>query len=188
MRTVIAITGASGSNFALNFIEKCPSEKYLVVSKWGKRVIFEELGVKYEEIKSMVDNTFPDNDLASPFASGSNHFDSLVILPCSISTLNKIASGISDTLITRMAQIALKERRRLIIAVRETPLDSITLENALKLSNAGAIIAPVCPGLYMEESSISDLANTFSKKILSLIGAEKENGWRSRDIHEPTEV
>ena len=188
MRTVIAITGASGSNFALNFIEKCQNEKYLVVSKWGKRVIFEELGVKFEEIESMVDNTFPDHDLASPFASGSNHFDSLVIIPCSVSTLNKIASGISDTLITRMAQIALKERRKLIIAVRETPLDSITLENALKLSKAGAIIAPVCPGLYMEESSISDLANTFSSKILSLIGLEKENGWRSENIHDQSEV
>ena len=87
-----------------------------------------------------------------------------------------------------MAQIALKERRKLIIAVRETPLDSITLENALKLSKAGAIIAPVCPGLYMEESSISDLANTFSSKILSLIGLEKENGWRSENIHDQSEV
>ena len=183
MRTVIAITGASGSNFAVNFIEKCPSEKYLVASKWGKRVIFEELGIKFDELKSMVNNTFTDWDLASPFASGSNHFDSLVIIPCSISTLNKIASGISDTLITRMAQIALKEKRRLIIAVRETPLDSITLENASKLSNAGAIIAPVSPGLYMNESSILDLADSFSNKILGLIGIEKGNGWRAEDIN-----
>lgn len=182
MRTVIAITGASGSNFAINFIEKCPSEKYLVASKWGKRVIFEELGIKFDEIKSMVDNTFSDWDLASPFASGSNHFDSLVIIPCSISTLNKIASGISDTLITRMAQIALKEKRRLVIALRETPLDSITLENALKLSTAGAIIAPVSPGFYMDESSISDLADSFSNKILTLIGIKRENGWRADHI------
>ena len=183
MRTIIAITGASGSKFAINFIEKCPSEKYLVVSKWGKRVIFEELGLKLEEIKSMVNNTFGDWDLASPLASGSNHFDSLVIIPCSLSTLNKIASGISDTLITRMAQIALKERRRLVVAIRETPLDSITLENALRLSNAGAIIAPISPGYYMNEASISDLANSFSDKILSLIGASKENGWRNKDLY-----
>ena len=109
MRTIIGITGASGSNFAVNFIQKCPSEKFLVATKWGKRVMMEELGLKFEEISSMVDNTFADHDLASPFASGSNYFDSLVIVPCSISTLNKIASGISDTLITRMAQVALKK-------------------------------------------------------------------------------
>ena len=101
MRTVIAITGASGSNFAVNFITKCPNEKFLVASKWGKRVVHEELGLKFEELESMVDNTYSDSDLASPFASGSNYFDSLVIVPCSVSTLNKIASGISDTLITR---------------------------------------------------------------------------------------
>ena len=79
MRTIIGITGASGSNFAVNFIQKCPSEKFLVATKWGKRVMMEELGLKFEEISSMVDNTFADHDLASPFASGSNYFDSLVI-------------------------------------------------------------------------------------------------------------
>lgn len=182
MRTVIAITGASGSNFAVNFITKCPNEKFLVASKWGKRVVHEELGLKFEELESMVDNTYSDSDLASPFASGSNYFDSLVIVPCSVSTLNKIASGISDTLITRMAQVALKERRKLVIALRETPLDSITLENALKLSKAGAIIAPVSPGLYLEETSIADLADTFSDKLLSLVGVQKENGWKNEDI------
>ena len=182
MRTVIGITGASGSNFAVDFITKCPNEKFLVASKWGKRVIFEELGLKFEELESMVDNTFSDSDLAAPFASGSNHFDSLVIVPCSVSTLNKIASGISDTLITRMAQVALKERRKLVIALRETPLDSITLENALKLTKAGAIIAPVSPGLYLEETSISDLASSFSDKLLSLIGIRKENGWKNKEI------
>ena len=184
MRTIIGITGASGSNFAVNLIEKCPSEKYLVASKWGKRVMHEELGLKFEELRSMVDNTFSDSDLASPFASGSNYFDSLIIIPCSISTLNKIASGISDSLITRMAQVALKERRKLIIALRETPLDSITLENALKLSKAGAIVAPISPGVYMGESSIKDMENTFSEKILSLIGVHPDKGWRTEKIKE----
>ena len=182
MRTIIGITGASGSNFAVNFIQKCPSEKFLVATKWGKRVMMEELGLKFEEISSMVDNTFADHDLASPFASGSNYFDSLVIVPCSISTLNKIASGISDTLITRMAQVALKERRRLIIALRETPLDAVTLENALKLTKAGAIIAPISPGLYMEESTLGDLADSFSEKLLDLVGIRSERGWRAENI------
>ena len=94
----------------------------------------------------------------------------------------KIASGISDSLITRMAQVALKERRKLIIALRETPLDAITLENALKLSRAGAIVAPISPGVYMGESSIKDMENTFSEKILSLIGVHPKKGWRTEKI------
>ena len=83
---------------------------------------------------------------------------------------------------TRMAQVALKERRKLIIALRETPLDSITLENALKLSKAGAIVAPISPGVYMGESSIKDMENTFSEKILSLIGVHPDKGWRTEKI------
>ena len=180
MRTIIGITGASGSNFAVNFIQKCPSEKFLVATKWGKRVMMEELGLKFEEISSMVDNTFADHDLASPFASGSNYFDSLVIVPCSISTLNKTCY--QSIRYTRMAQVALKERRRLIIALRETPLDAVTLENALKLTKAGAIIAPISPGLYMEESTLGDLADSFSEKLLDLVGIRSERGWRAENI------
>ena len=81
-----------------------------------------------------------------------------------------------------MAQVALKERRRLIIALRETPLDAVTLENALKLTKAGAIIAPISPGLYMEESTLGDLADSFSEKLLDLVGIRSERGWRAENI------
>ena len=98
--------------------------------------------------------------------------------------MSKRYSGKSfkDSSVMKKSKLSLKERRKLVIALRETPLDSITLENALKLSKAGAIIAPVSPGLYLEETSIADLADTFSDKLLSLVGVHKENGWKNEDI------
>ncbi|HWP91956.1 MAG TPA: UbiX family flavin prenyltransferase [Thermodesulfobacteriota bacterium] len=182
MRTIVGITGASGVVYGVDFLRKCPDDKFLVVSKWGKRVLQEELGLKVEEISPWVKKTFNDWDLAAPFSSGSNHFDSLVIIPCSVSTLGKIASGIADTLITRAAQVALKERRRLVIALRETPLSSIALENALKLSREGAIIMPISPPHYIDASTVNDLVEGFVNKVLKVIGIDDGSGWRQEDL------
>ena len=115
-------------------------------------------------------------------SSGSNHFDTLVIVPCSISTLAKIANGIADTLITRIAQVALKERRRLVIALRETPLSSIALENALKLSREGAVIMPISPPHYLNAENINDLIEGYVDKILNVIGVSTGNGWRHEEL------
>jgi 4-hydroxy-3-polyprenylbenzoate decarboxylase len=182
MRTIVGITGASGVIYGVNFLRKCPDDKFLVVSKWGKRVLHEELGLKIEELSPWSKKTFEDWDLAAPFSSGSNPFDSLVIVPCSVSTLGKIASGISDTLITRIAAIALKERRRLVIALRETPLSSIALENALKLSREGVIIMPISPPHYMEIKSVNDLVEGFVDKVLKVIGLGDGGGWRQEEL------
>lgn len=182
MRTIIGFTGASGATYGVEFLRRCPDEKYVIFSKWGKRVLHEELGLKTEEVSSWANGTFDDWDLAAPFSSGSNYFDSLVIIPCSVSTLGKIANGIADTLITRIAQVALKERRRLVIALRETPLSSIALENALKLSREGAIIMPISPPHYMNAGTINELVEGFVDKVLSLIGVETGNGWRYEEL------
>jgi 4-hydroxy-3-polyprenylbenzoate decarboxylase len=182
MRTIVGITGASGVIYGVDFLRKCPDDKFLVVSKWGKRVLHEELGLKVEEISLWAKKTFPDSDLAAPFSSGSNHFDSLVIIPCSVSTLGKIASGIADTLITRAAQVALKERRRLVIALRETPLSSIALENALKLSREGVIIMPISPPHYIDVKTVNDLVEGFVNKVLKVIGVDDGVGWRQEDL------
>lgn len=182
MRTIVGITGASGVIYGVDFLRRCPDEKFLIASKWGKRVLHEELGVKLEELSPWVKKTFDDWDLAAPFSSGSNHFDSLVIVPCSVSTLAKIANGIADTLITRVAQVALKERRRLVIAIRETPLSSIALENALKLSREGAVIMPISPPHYIRVSSVNDLVEGYVNKILSVVGAGVENGWMQEEL------
>lgn len=182
MRTIIGITGASGVAYGVDFVRRCPGNKYLIASKWGRHVLFEELGLKVDEMKPWVKGVYSDSDLASPFSSGSNHFDSLVIVPCTISTLAKVANGIADTLITRVAQVALKEKRRLVIALRETPLSSITLENALKLSREGAVIMPISPPHYLKSEKIGDLVEGYVDKLLSIVGVENENGWKSEEL------
>ncbi len=182
MRTIVALTGASGVVYGVDFLRRCPGEKFLVASKWGKRVLHEELGLKVEELNPWVKRIYSDSDLAAPFSSGSNGFDSLVVVPCTVSTLAKIANGIGDTLITRIAQVALKERKRLILALRETPLSSVSLENALKLSKEGVIIAPISPPHYLNPTSIEDLVRGYVDKLLSLIGVENRKGWRYEEL------
>ena len=103
-------------------------------------------------------------------------------MPCSISTLGKIASGIADTLITRAAQVALKERMRLVVGIRETPLSSIALENALKLSREGAVIMPISPPWYKTPDSMDDVVNGFIDKVLPFLGVEVAGGWRAQEL------
>jgi len=181
MRIIVGFTGASGVVYGVDFLRRCLGDKYLIASKWGKRVLHEELGLKTEELRPWVNEIFSDSDLGAPFSSGSNHFDTLVIVPCSISTLAKIANGIADTL-TRIAQVALKERRRLVIALRETPLSSIALENALKLSREGAVIMPISPPHYLNAQNVSDLIEGYVDKILNVIGVNTGNGWRHEEL------
>lgn len=178
----MGITGASGVAYGVDFLRRCPDDKYLVASKWGKYVLNEELGLQVDEMRPWVNEIYSDSNLASPFSSGSNHFDSLVIVPCSISTLAKIANGIADTLITRIAQVALKEKRRIVIALRETPLSSIALENALKLSREGAIIMPISPPHYLKANTVNDLVRGYGDKLLNIIGVETANGWKSEEL------
>ncbi len=182
MRTIVGFTGASGIAYGVDFLRRCPGEKYLIASKWGRRVLQEELGLKTQELRPWVNEIYSDSDLGAPFSSGSNHFDTLVIVPCSISTLAKIANGIADTLITRIAQVALKERRRLVIALRETPLSSIALENALKLSREGAVIMPISPPHYLNAENVNDLIEGYVDKILNLLGVNTGNGWRHEEL------
>lgn len=182
MRFVVGITGSSGVIYGVKFLERCPGEKFLIVSEWGRRVLEHELGLSVDALKPFVRKTFRDDDLSAPFASGSNRYDALVLLPCSISTLGKIASGIADTLVTRAAQVALKERMRLVIGIRETPLSSVALENALKLSRDGAVIMPVSPPWYRNPDSMDAVVNGFVDKVLPVIGVPVASGWRSDEI------
>lgn len=163
-------------------MRRCPDDKYLIASKWGKHVLNEELELKVDELKPWVNKIYSDSDLSSPFSSGSNHFDSLVIVPCTISTLAKIANGISDTLITRIAQVALKEKRQLVIALRETPLSSIALENALKLSREGAVIMPISSPHYLKSEKVSDLVEAYVDKLLGIVGVQNGSGWKSEEL------
>ena len=178
MRVIIGITGASGAVFGVEFLRRCPGEKFLILTKWGRYVLKEETGLTEHHLAEHVKRSFSDDDLSASFSSGSNPFDALVILPCSISTMAKIACGFGDTLLTRTAQVALKERRRLIIGLRETPLSTISLEQARTLSQAGAIIMPISPPFYHHPQTIEEMVGQFTGKVLSLLGVETALAWK----------
>ena len=181
-RYLVGMTGASGSAYGVDFLRRCPGEKYLVLSDWARQVLHSETGLKPSDLDRYVKRTFADTDLAAPFSSGSNRYDALVVIPCSVSTLAKIAAGIADTLITRAAQVALKERMRMVLCVRETPLSSIALANALTLSREGAVIMPVSPPWYGGPRSLDDLVTGFTHKVMALLGERTGPGWRADEL------
>jgi flavin prenyltransferase len=182
MRTLIGVSGASGAIFAVDLIKHCPGERFLIVSKWGAAVLEDELGLTVPDLAPLVRGIFADDDLAAPFSSGTNRCDAMVIVPCSVSTLSKIACGIADTLITRSAHVALKERTRLILALRETPLSTGALENALKLSREGAIIAPIMPPFYAKPKTVDEVVAGYTDKLLALLGGKVHPGWRAESL------
>ena len=182
MRFLVGITGASGAVYGVSFLKRCPGEKFLVVSKWGEEVIREEVGIDVNDLSPFVKKTFPDDDLAAPFSSGSNRYDALIIIPCSLSTLGKIANGITDTLITRAAQVALKERIKVVVALRETPLSTIAIENALTLSREGVVIMPISPPHYKHPASTDEIVNGFIDKILPILGVSVSGGWKAEEL------
>ena len=181
-RYLIGMTGASGAAFGVDFVRRCPGDKYLVLSDWARQVMHAETGLKPSSLKPHVKKLFADTDLAAPFSSGSNRYDAFVIVPCSVSTLAKIAAGIADTLITRAAAVALKERMRMVVCVRETPLSSIALENALKLSREGVTVMPISPPWYRNPKSVGELVGGFTDKLLALLGERAGPGWREEEL------
>ena len=178
MRVIVGMTGASGAIFGVEFLRRCPAEKFLILTKWGRYVLKEETGLTEPHLAEHVKRMFPDEDLSGPLASGSNPFDALVIIPCSVSTMAKIACGIGDTLLTRTAQVALKERHKMILCVRETPLSTIALEQAHKLSQGGAIVMPISPPFYQRPQTTEQMAEQFADKVLGLLGFETSLAWK----------
>lgn len=182
MRTVVGITGCSGAVYAVEFLKQCPGDKFLIVSKWGKVLLKDEVRLSDKDLQSYVKRQFSDDDLTAPLASGSNRFDAYVLIPCSTNTLGKIASGIGDTLITRTAQVALKERYKLVLCIRETPMSTVALEQCVSLSRAGAIIMPVAPPLYFVPETVQEYVTGFVDKVLGVIGARTTKGWRAEEL------
>jgi flavin prenyltransferase len=182
MKIIVGITGSSGAIYAVDFLKRCPADKFLIVSKWGKALLRDEVKMSEKELEPLVKKQFSNEDLTAPTASGSNRFDAFVIIPCSTSTIGKIASGIGDTLITRTAQVALKERYKLIVCVRETPLSTITLEQCAKLSRDGAIIMPLSPPLYHVPGSVNEYVQGFVNRLLGVLGIKIGKGWREDEL------
>lgn len=181
-KTVIGITGATGTAFTLDFLKRLPGEKYLILTKWGKESLRHESGLSEADLSTQVTKIFPDADLSAPLSSGSTHFDALVILPCSASTLNKIACGIADTLLTRTAMVALKERRRMVLCLRETPLTTATLRHAAELSAEGVVIMPLMPPYYQNPLTMEEVLKGFSGRLLQVLGHPAGPEWKGEQM------
>ena len=174
MRVVVAVTGASGIDYAVTLLKTLGEEKILIVSEHGKRLIEIESALSLDEIEAMANVGYDDNDLEAAISSGSNDFDAMVIVPCSMSTLSKVACGIADTLITRTASVALKEDRKLILVPRETPLSKIHIDNMSRLKDAGAVILPAMPAFYTKPKTIQDMVNFITGRIMESLGLDHQ--------------
>jgi 4-hydroxy-3-polyprenylbenzoate decarboxylase len=165
-RFAIGVTGASGAPYARRLIEVLGKRADVIVSRDAEEVIRLETGRTAEDLAAPAAGLYSDRDVGAPPASGSHPFEAMVVVPCSGTTLAKIATGIADNLVTRAAAVALKEKRTLILVPRETPLSSIALENMLKLSNLGVVILPAMPGFYGNPETVQDLVDFVVARIL----------------------
>jgi 4-hydroxy-3-polyprenylbenzoate decarboxylase len=183
-KIIIAVTGASGSIYAKILLDKLVKlqhqikEVNIVFSDNAKAVWKHELG--NDDYQNYPFKTFSKTDFMAPFASGSAKFNTLIICPCSMGTLARIASGISNDLVTRAADVILKERRKLILVTRETPLNLIHINNMKTITEAGGIICPAAPSFYSQPKTIEEIASTVVDRIVDLAGIE-QNSYRWGD-------
>ncbi|RKX74362.1 MAG: aromatic acid decarboxylase [Spirochaetes bacterium] len=169
MRIIVGISGASGAIYAIKVLEELKKQKvetHLVVSDWGEITIKTETSYFLEDVKSLADYYYNCKDLGAPISSGSFPSDGMVIVPCSMKSLAGIAHGYADNLLLRAADVTIKEQRKLVLVVRETPLNPIHLENMLILSRIGVIIMPPVPSFYVRAQSIDDVVEQTVGKIL----------------------
>jgi 4-hydroxy-3-polyprenylbenzoate decarboxylase len=185
-KVLIAITGASGSIYPQRLIDKLINIKSqwknvsVVISDNAKEIWKAEIGVPFAPVADVL--YFDKNDFTAPFASGSGKYDTMIIAPCSMGTLGRIASGISNDLITRAADVILKEKQKLICVIRETPYNLIQIQNMEKLTAAGAIICPATPSFYSHPKTIEEVVDTVVDRILDLAGFEiKTYRWGMND-------
>jgi len=181
MRLVLATTGASGAIYLqrlLHYLDRTEHELHLVFSAYAKQVIHEELG-ELQIPSGAIEHS--DKSMNAPFASGSAKFDGMIVVPCSMGTLSRIAHGISESLIVRAADVFLKERRKLILVPRETPWHLIHARNAAAVIEAGAILLPASPSFYSRPTTLVELADTVVWRILDQLGLDAPNACRWRE-------
>jgi len=172
---LIAITGASGIIIAVKLLEQLKIkdvETELIISKVAEKIIVIENDHDIEQIRSLATKNYDVDDLTAAPASGSHKMDAMIVIPCSMKTLASIANGYADNLITRAADVMIKEKRKLILVVRESPFSAIHLENMLKLAKLGVIIAPPIPSYYIKPKNIDDINDYFVGRILDHLGIE----------------
>jgi 4-hydroxy-3-polyprenylbenzoate decarboxylase len=196
MEIVTAITGASGALYAQRFIQGLVTARarvHLVVSPLGRRLLHDELGMETIDLAAIAGGAehaitlYNYNDVGCKLASGSFLHDGMVVVPCSSNTLAEVAHGIGDNLIARSAAVALKERRRLVLAHREMPLSVIDVNNYKILTDAGAIVAPCNPGFYLNPSTVGEVADFVAGKLLDLVGVphSMDTRWDPKVLRPP---
>jgi len=176
-RIVVGITGATGSIFGVRLLEVMRAagiETHLVMSKWGARTMTHETSRSVEDVNALASVSYNPNDQGAAISSGSFLTDGMVIAPCSMRTLAAIATGQGEHLVHRAADVSLKERRKLLLVVRESPLNEIHLENMLKLARMGVVILPPMPGFYNHPQSIDEMVDHIVMRILDQLGIESE--------------
>ena len=172
-RLIVGITGASGSIYGVRLLQMLRGtdiETHLVISRWGARTLVHETAYTPEQVQALASVTHPLTDQGASISSGSFVTLGMVIVPCSVRTLAAIAHGLGDHLVHRAADVVLKERRTLVLAVREAPLNEIHLENMLKLSRMGVVIAPPVPAFYAKPETVDEIVNYTAARLLDQFG------------------
>ncbi|HWR50227.1 MAG TPA: UbiX family flavin prenyltransferase [Bryobacteraceae bacterium] len=182
MRIIVGISGASGSIYGIRLLEKLRRngnvETHLVITRSGERTLFLETGRKMAEVRALADCTYSIDDIGARLASGSFLTAGMVVAPCSIRTMSAIACGIASNLLVRAADVALKERRRLVLMVRESPLHLGHLRTMASVTEMGAIVAPPVPAFYSHPETVEDIVNHSVDRLLDLLGLPPEDARR----------
>ena len=174
-RLIVGITGASGVRYGVRLLEllrELPVDSHLVLSRAAEMTLAYETDLKLAEVKALADVVYPVADVGAAISSGSFQTLGMVIAPCSVRSMSEIATGVTSNLLTRAADVVLKERRRLVLMLRETPLHSGHLRSMLALSEMGAIIAPPVPGFYARPESLEDMVDHTLGRVLDLFGLD----------------
>ena len=177
MRLVVGVSGASGAIYgirALQVLKKSGVETHLILTDAAQETIRLETGFSGEDVEKLASEVHRVGDLTSKLASGSFPTDGMLVIPCSMKTLAGVATGYSDNLLLRAADVTLKERRRLVLVVRETPLSLIHLENMVSVTRAGAVVLPAMPGFYHRPKTVDELVDQVVGKALDLLGVEHD--------------
>ena len=177
MEIIVGISGASGVQYGvrlLHVLKEKGCTTHLIVTDSARKIIEIETDYLLKEVEKLASYFYEPRDFNAPIASGSHLFDAMVVVPCSMGTLSGIACGSSDTLITRSADVCLKEKRRLVLVPRETPLSLVQLRNMVSAAEAGAVILPACPAFYSQPKSMEELVDVLVGRVLDLCGVKND--------------
>lgn len=191
MRLVVGISGGSGIIYGVRLLEALKStgtETLLIMTQAAKETLVLETDYKVAQVESLATRAFRVNDISAAPASGSYRTDGMVVIPCSMKSLAGISTGYEENLLLRAASVTLKERRKLVLVPRETPLTTIEIENMLRVAHAGAIILPAMPGFYHRPKTVDSLVDYIAGKVLDLFGLEHDlyRRWSGPSAHKGT--